>query len=159
MHGEIIATHVMQYGAVNNIRLNDGCQNAYFRFQLLKQKYAFFGVTCHIFCDQKNWFFWIHFLRDHYALVFTRLLHELICYFLDSNLHKSRKISGKWTSMMSKIDIDEILLGKSTRCQVFCGTFWDRYLRDHTCSDRIKLYEMYKNHKRSVQISMRSRKN
>jgi len=27
-------------------------------------------------------------------------------------LHKSRKISGKWTSMMSKIEIDETLFGK-----------------------------------------------
>jgi hypothetical protein len=30
---------------------------------------------------QKTRFFWRHFLRDHYALVFTRLLHRLILLF------------------------------------------------------------------------------
>jgi hypothetical protein len=47
-------------------------------------------------------------------------LHKLsvkkIVIFFDSNLHKSRKNFEKWTRMMSKIDIDERLLGKSTRC-------------------------------------------
>ena len=69
-------------------------------------------VTCHKYFGPKTRFFSFLKTCDHYALVFTRLLHKLILLFFDSNLHKSRKNSGKWTSMMSKIDIDERLLGK-----------------------------------------------
>ena len=41
-----------------------------------------FSVLHVTFFGPKNWFFWIHFLRDHYALRNTRLLHKLILLFL-----------------------------------------------------------------------------
>ena len=46
------------------------------------------------------------------VLFFIHYYINLFCYFFVSNLHKSQKNSRKWTSMMSKIDIDERLLGK-----------------------------------------------
>ena len=71
-------------------------------------------MVCHMsfFFGQKNRFFSFLKTCDHYALVFTQINCQIILLFFDSNLHKSRKISGKWTSMMSKIEIDETLLGK-----------------------------------------------
>ena len=73
------------------------------------------GVICHKYFGPKTHFFWINTLCDHYALVFTWSLHKLILLFFDSNLHKSQKIPENRTSSMSKIEIDETLLGNSTR--------------------------------------------
>jgi hypothetical protein len=44
----------------------------------------------------------LSFLRDYFINKF--------CYFFRFELHKSQKISRKWTSMMSKIEIDETFL-------------------------------------------------
>ena len=65
---------------------------------------------------QKTRFFWINVFCDHYALLFYILIHKLILLFFDSNLHKSQKIFKNRTSSMSKNEIDETLLGNSTRC-------------------------------------------
>ena len=72
-------------------------------------------VTCHKYFGQKTRFFVRHFLCDHYAVIITLVIHKIICYFFDSNLHKSQKIPENRTSSMSKNEIDETLLGKSTR--------------------------------------------
>ena len=74
------------------------------------------SVTCHFFSVQKITFFTQFFLVTIMLFFFLSYYITLICYFFDSNLHKTRKVSRYWTSMMSKIQIDETLLGNSTRC-------------------------------------------
>jgi hypothetical protein len=65
-----------------------------------------------LFFGPKNHFFRVRFLCDHYALRITTFTHKIILLFFDSNLHKSRKNFRKWTSLMSKNEIDETFLGK-----------------------------------------------
>jgi len=52
----------------------------------------------------------------HYALLFYLLLHKFNLLDFEMSLHKTRKNSEKWTRSMSKNEIDETLLGNSTRC-------------------------------------------
>jgi hypothetical protein len=63
-----------------------------------------------ILFGQKTRFFWRHILCDHYALVFYNKTCKIILLFFRFELHKSQKISRKWTSSMSKIEIDETFL-------------------------------------------------
>uniref|UniRef100_A0A6C0I589 Uncharacterized protein n=1 Tax=viral metagenome TaxID=1070528 RepID=A0A6C0I589_9ZZZZ len=53
------------------------------------------------FLGRKNWFFWIHFLRDHYALVFTRLLHTINLLFIRFEFAQDSKNFQK----MAMIDV------------------------------------------------------
>ena len=58
-------------------------------------------VTCHIFFGQKTHFFQVHFLCDHYALIITGLLHQIILLFLRFEFAQESKNFWK----MDKIDV------------------------------------------------------
>ena len=74
--------HHMHYDAINVDTSYFLHQVAYFPFYLIKQKICILGyVTCHFF-GPKIVFFWVIFLRDQYALLFSLLLHNLILLFL-----------------------------------------------------------------------------
>ena len=53
------------------------------------------------FFGQKNCFFWIHFLPDHYAVIFTRLLLKIFLLFLRFEFAQESK-------KFQKMDIDDV---------------------------------------------------
>ena len=126
MHDKIIASCMMHYDVTNITHCVIYCQIAYFSFYQLKRKICIFRCHMSKYFRPKPRFFgsiffvtiMLSFLHDYYIKYF--------CYFFDSNLHKSQKISGKWTRSMSKNRYVKTFLGNSTRCQVFCGTFLER---------------------------------
>ena len=69
-----------------------------------------------IYFGPKNHFFLCMFLCYHYALIITRLFHDLILLFFKMSLHKSQKISRKWTKTMSKNGYVKTLFNKNARC-------------------------------------------
>jgi len=78
----------------------------------------------------KNGFFWRHFLRDYYAVIFTQLIHKIILLF-------SRFEFAQESKNFQKMDIDDVqnrdrrnLFGKIRRAlgvlRNFFGAIFER---------------------------------